>query len=174
MPGVMVSHADGLLSALTGASGAPTITLEPQAPKLGTLKVFDESQKQDTDGDGIPEYVEVGGFGSLPQTSGVYKPAQGQWSIHNTEVAGRIAYASWYSHGVVALDMSDPTSPALVGKFTPANSCARARAVGAVSSDGCFPLVWGVAVDRRRNLVYMSDLRSGLWIARPVGPAAAN
>jgi hypothetical protein len=30
----------------------------------------------------------------------------GAWSIHNTEVAGDHAYSSWYSHGVVALDLT--------------------------------------------------------------------
>ena len=70
---------------------------------------------------------------------------------------GDRAYASWYSHGIVALDVTDPTAPQLVGQFVPAGQP--------------FPDVWGVAVDPETGLVYASDIGSGLWIVRPTGDA---
>ena len=83
----------------------------------------------------------------------------GAWSIHNNEVAGDRSYASWYSNGIVALDLrplqaADPRNPVQVGRFIPPRD----------------PLIWGVAV--KRGLVYASDLNSGLWILRPTGEAA--
>ena len=74
------------------------------------------------------------------------------WSIHNTEVLGDRAYSSWYSHGIVAIDMSDPTSPKLVGQFAAPHA-----------------VTWGVAIDPETGLVYASDIAGGLWIVRPTG-----
>jgi hypothetical protein len=34
--------------------------------------------------------------------------------------------------------------------------------------------VWGVAVDPDTGVVYASDIRSGLWIVKPTGAAAAS
>ena len=172
IPGVMIAHNDGLVMALKNALGPQTLSLEPQAPRVGAIRIFDESVTTDSDGDGVPEYDQVGSFDSLPNVVGEPDPPAGQWSVHNTEVAGRVAFSSWYTHGVVAWDVSDVTSPTVLGRFVPPNSCARARSIDDVSSRGCFPLVWGLALDRERNLVYVSDMRSGLWIARPTGPAA--
>jgi hypothetical protein len=51
--------------------------------------------------------------------TGELNPPEGGWSIHNTEVLADRAYSSWYSHGIVALDVSHPTRPAKVGQFVP-------------------------------------------------------
>jgi hypothetical protein len=87
--------------------------------------------------------------------------------IHNTEVWGDHAYASWYSAGIIALDLGDPTDPQMVGQFVPKGSKKGANALGPGPS-----LVWGVAIDPDSGLVYASDVRSGLWIIRPIGDAA--
>jgi hypothetical protein len=71
---------------------------------------------------------------------------------------GARAHSSWYAHGLVALDISDPTAPALVGTFTP-------RLDGPAR-------MWGVAVDPARSLASGSDFETRLWIVRPTGPAA--
>jgi hypothetical protein len=57
-----------------------------------------------------------------------------------------------------ALDISGPTNPVLVGKFTP-------RVNGPAE-------MWGVALDTEGTLVFGSDIRTGLWILRPTGATA--
>ncbi|HEY8492135.1 MAG TPA: PA domain-containing protein, partial [Dehalococcoidia bacterium] len=43
---------------------------------------------------------------------------QGTWSVHNPEVRGTVVYASWYSDGVRAIDVSDPGRPREVAAWT--------------------------------------------------------
>lgn len=88
----------------------------------------------------------------------------GFYSVHNTEVArGRHAFSSWYSDGIVWWSLADPHAPRLRGQFVPPPT---------EDPSGVFPpvpLVWGVHLDRARNLVLASDINSGLWIVRPTG-----
>ncbi len=155
---VQMAAADGLADAVRAASGVVTLTLEPSSPEVGFLRIFDESLTTDQDGDGVIEFRQVGSFTGLPYVVGdLTPPGNGVWAIHNVEVLGDRAFASWYSHGIVALDMSDPTAPELVGQFVPRG---RPR-----------PEVWGVAVDPDTGLIYASDIKGGLWIVRPTGDA---
>jgi len=156
-----ISDGDELAQAIRNDGGAVTMTLEPTEPAVGFLRIFDESSASDDDGDGVVEFEQVGSFADLPHVIGDLTPPQGGvWSIHNTEVLGNRAYASWYSHGIVALDMSDPTAPQLAGQFVPEGH-PRAQ-------------VWGVAIDPNTGLIYTSDILSGLWIVRPTGDAAVT
>lgn len=156
-----VAAGDGLVQAIRDDGGPATITLRPTAPSVGYLRVFDESTATDADRDGVPEFEQVGSFTDLPHVVGDPKPPRrGIWTIHNTEVLGDRAYVSWYSHGIVALDMSDPAAPALAGQFVPEGD-PRAE-------------VWGVAIDPDSGLVYVSDIASGLWIVRPTGDAVPS
>lgn len=156
-----IADNDGLAQAIRDDGGSVTMTLEPAEPAVGFLRIFDESMTDDQDGDGVDEFEQVGVFDALPHVTGeLHPPRRGVWSIHNVEVLGDRAYASWYSHGIVALDMSDPTSPQLAGQFVPRGS----------PSAG----TWGVAVDPETGLVYASDIVSGLWIVRPTGDAVPS
>ncbi|MGZ8597765.1 MAG: LVIVD repeat-containing protein [Actinomycetota bacterium] len=155
---IQVNDTDGLVQAIRDDGGPATITMKPTEPAVGYLRIFDESMATDGDGDGVPEFEQVGTFTGLDHVVGdPSPPRRGVWSVHNTEVLGDRAYASWYSHGIVALDVTDPTAPQLVGQFVPAGQP--------------FPDVWGVAVDPETGLVYASDIGSGLWIVRPMGDA---
>ncbi len=104
-----------------------------------------------------------------PSCNGSASFPPGSWSIHNTEVLGGRAYSAWYSAGIVALDMTDPTDPHLVGQFVPKTSRRHANSLGTGPAE-----VWGVAVDPDTGIVYASDMRTGLWIVRPTGDAAAD
>jgi hypothetical protein len=90
----------------------------------------------------------------------------GFYSIHNTEVAGSKRsqlFSSWYTDGVVWWSIADRRDPVMKGQFVPPPT---------EDPTGTFPpvpLVWGVFVDRTRNLIYASDINSGLWILRPTG-----
>jgi hypothetical protein len=166
---VDISSLDDLAARMRTHAPPVQVTIEKSNPSWGFLRVHDESLATDDDEDGVEQYTQVGTFDALPHVSGEYPPEErlGAWSIHNVEVQGQRAYVSWYSHGIVALDMSDPTSPAFAGQFVPPSDNQRKRFLDRGPAQ-----VWGVAIDLSRNLVYASDMRTGLWIVRPTGPAA--
>lgn len=115
-------------------------TLQAQEPTWGYLRVYDASG------------TEVQSFDAVPNINDLSAAGTGFWSIHNTEVSGDTAYSSWYSNGIVALDLSDLPGPITkVGQFIP---------------PGDFPSVWGVAIGDD-GLIYASDESTGLWIIRP-------
>jgi hypothetical protein len=163
MPAVMISDIDELADRIRAglATGAVRLTLRPGRPSFGFLRVFNESTPADRDNDGVPEYRQVGRFSALPHVTGELFPPEGDWTIHNTEVLQDRAYSSWYSHGIVALDVSHPTRPAKVGQFVPPPP----------AGEPPVPLVWGVAIDPETGVIYASDIGSGLWIVRPTGRA---
>jgi len=164
---VQVSDIDGLADAIRGAGGTVDVTLDPGDPTWGYIRVFDESQASDVNSDGVLEYEQVGQFNDLPHTSGELFTPPGSWSVHNTEVNMDRAYSAWYSHGIVALDLTDPTAPELVGRFVPPTSKRFAGSLGHGPAE-----VWGVAIDPETDFVYASDMRTGLWIVEPTGDAA--
>jgi hypothetical protein len=150
-----------------GMVSAGAATLVAQTPSWGFLRVFDAATGR-----------QVAQFDDLPGVHALPAP-EGTWTIHNTEVLRKRAYSSWYSNGVVALDLRPldrprPADPRLVGQFVPP---AAAPAPGAEFL-GEVPQVWGVAVrarDRRghgnRPVIFASDMNSGLWIVEATGVA---
>ncbi len=135
-------------------------TLKALKPSWGFLRVFDAATgRQVAKFDGVPNVH------ALP-------PPEGAWSIHNTEVVGDRAYSSWYSNGIVALDLRPLNKPGvrnpkLVGQFVPPGAASASEFV----ADGV-AAVWGVAIRPSDNVIFASDMNSGLWIVRPTGPAA--
>jgi hypothetical protein len=136
-------------------------------PSWGFLRVFDAATGvQVSRYDDLPHVHRLGtGCLSLSGSTGCF-------SIHNTEVNGDRAYSSWYTNGVVALDLTPlagtpPSPPLLVGRFVPQG----APSPTPLFPDG-IPLVWGVFVRPSDGLVFASDMLGGLWILRPEGPAA--
>jgi hypothetical protein len=137
-------------------------TLEAQEPAWGYLRVFDANTGE-----------QVASFSDLPYVHKLTGPP-GDWSIHNNEIRGNRSYASWYAHGIVALDLSPlnantPGDPVMVGQFVPTGGDSETEFI----HDGV-PGVWGVFVRESDGLIFASDFTSGLWIVRPVGPAAAS
>ncbi|MGH2651627.1 MAG: hypothetical protein ACRDHK_10495, partial [Actinomycetota bacterium] len=167
MPIVQISDIDELADQIRAAAGPVTITLEPGEPTWGYIRIFDESSASDVNGDGIPEYEQVGQFNALPHTSGEMFTPPGVWSVHNTEINGTKAYSAWYTHGVVALDLTNPTAPVKVGQFVPPTTRRYNPFFGQDPA-----LVWGAVFDAETGVIYASEIRTGLWIVKPTGPAA--
>ena len=88
----------------------------------------------------------------------------GIYSIHDTVMSGSVAISSWYSDGVRIVDLSDPTRPTEVGSFVPPRSRDPVGYWVAPNGATAFPMVWGV--DVQDDLIYVSDMNSGLWIIR--------
>jgi len=151
--------ADGIRAGLAG--GAVTVTLIAEVPSWGYLRVFAETAAD--------EWTQVGSFTGAPHAYGEHPTPPGSWSIHNTEVNGNRAYSAWYSNGIVALNLDNPVAPVMVGQFVPDTSKRHANSLGTGPAE-----VWGVAIDPATGIVYASDMRTGLWIVQPTGPAAAT
>ncbi len=66
-------------------------------------------------------------------------------TVHDPKVRGNTLYLSYYSGGVLAVDITDPSKPKEIARYTPENSD-----------------VWGVFVDR--NYILASDIGSGLKV----------
>jgi hypothetical protein len=145
-----------------GMRAAGRATLHANTPSWGFLRVFDASTGE-----------QVAEFSALPHVSELPVPT-GDWSIHNTEVSGDRAYSSWYSHGIVALDLRpldrpEPGNPRLVGQFVPPGAASHTPILHSGVA-----IVWGVAIRQSDGLIFASDMNGGLWIVKPTGPAASH
>lgn len=90
----------------------------------------------------------------------------GFYSIHNTENAGSQTaqmFSSWYTDGIVWWSIENRRNPVMQGQFVPPPT------EDPTGSFPSVPLVWGVYADRSSNLIFASDINSGLWILRPTG-----
>jgi hypothetical protein len=88
----------------------------------------------------------------------------GDYTVHNTEVVrGNQAFSSWYSDGIVWWQIGKAGVTRMRGQFVPP---AAPDPFGVLPTA---PEVWGVYLDRQRDLILASDMNSGLWILRPVG-----
>jgi hypothetical protein len=159
IPVIQIAEIDDVASAIRATPGPDTMTITAQTPSWGYVRVFRETAGN--------EWQQVGRFTDAPHAFGEHPTPVGSWSVHNTEVLGNRAYSSWYSNGIVAINVSKPTNPRRVGQFVPDTSKRHANSLGVGPAE-----VWGVAIDPATGIVYASDMRTGLWIVRPTGPAA--
>ncbi len=99
----------------------------------------------------------------LPTTTRL-PPPHGFFSVHDSKVRGTRAYLSWYSEGVIVLDISQPANPKKIAQFVPPPTADPLGFWGplVLGSDRPFPFVWGVFV--HQGYVLASDINSGLWV----------
>lgn len=152
---------DGDLHSLVRAGDTLLVNSEDFSPVEcpGEFDGWGEVHLLDVAGLGTPTVV-----GSFSTPNSRSQRDDGFYSVHNTEVAKRTqAFSSWYSDGIVWWDFADPTHPVQRGAFVPP---------AAEDPTGTFPtvpIVWGVFLDRERDLVLASDINSGLWVLRAKG-----
>ncbi len=122
----------------------------------GYLRVYDYST--------LASPTQIGRY-RTPNSLGVRSPGAGDYVIHNPLLVGDTLYVSWYSDGVRILDVSDATDPDEIGYFVPpaTQNPVKPSQRGVLSQT---PQVWGVVYDEERDLIYASDMNSGLWIVR--------
>jgi hypothetical protein len=95
----------------------------------------------------------------------------GFYSVHNNVIVGDVEVVSWYSDGVRIVSLADPRRPREIGYFVPPPRRDPQGFWIAPNGNRSMPLVWGVAV--QGDLVYASDINSGLWIFRASGLPAS-
>jgi len=91
------------------------------------------------------------------------------YSAHNPTLTRNLALMSWHSGGVQAVDISDPVRPMQAGWFSPNPLPSVANEDPALSRGANKVVMWSypIVVD---GLVYVVDLRNGLYILRYTGP----
>jgi hypothetical protein len=121
---------------------------------FGYLRIYDYSD--------LATPVQIGTF-KTPNSSGPKDLNAGDYTIHNPLLVGTDVYASWYTDGIRVIDTSNPRAPTEVAHFVPpaANNPIQPSQRGVLTNT---TQVWGVAYDEARDLVYGSDMNSGLWI----------
>ena len=126
-----------------------------------------------------------------PQIVGEYKIAQDQqsfcgspaddpateqftsYSSHNPTVLPDVAFVDWHSGGVQAIDISNPVNPAQAGWFSPQPLDTVATEDPALSRGPNKVVMWSYPIIRN-GLIYVIDIRNGLYILRYTGPHASE
>ena len=108
--------------------------------------------------------VQIGEY-RTPNSTGTSDRAAGDYVIHNNFLVGTDVYSSWYTDGVRVIDTSDPTNPVEVAHFVPpaGQNTVKPSQRGTLANT---TQVWGVVVDEATDLIYASDMNTGLWILR--------
>lgn len=96
----------------------------------------------------------------LPRTT-MFPPATGDFTVHDPKVVGNTVYFSYYTEGVVAVDITRPQQPTMIAQWLPEPS---ADPFGLFFPGEKFASVWGVYPER--NYVLASDINNGLWVFR--------
>jgi hypothetical protein len=149
LPIVTVRAGDAATLKQAAAGGPLPITL-PSEKHSGGLRIWDISNLA------APRQLAVY---QTPDSAAFPPPDDGFYTVHNPEVAGNVAYLSWYSDGLRVLDISDPANPREIASYVPP---AAHNPFGVE-----FPnrtLVWGVHL--AGDLVLLSDINGGLYVLR--------
>lgn len=92
----------------------------------------------------------------------------GTYSVHNVMVESRgsrtYAYVSWYSDGMLVLDVTDPYAPVEVARYLDRSG----------PNDGLANDFWGVYKEPGRPFVYGSDRNGGLYVFKELGAGSAR
>jgi len=91
------------------------------------------------------------------------------YSSHNPTVLRNLALIAWHSGGLQAVDISDPGSPAQGGWFSPTPLASVATEDPALNGGPNKVTMWSYPIIRD-GLVYVIDIRNGLYILRYDGP----
>jgi hypothetical protein len=84
--------------------------------------------------------------------------------VHDPKIIGKRAYFSWYSLGVIVVDISNPRKPKFVAQFLPPTSRDPEKGFCPNSAPRC-TLTWGVYPTSQ--YVVAADMVGGLWVFRP-------
>lgn len=93
------------------------------------------------------------------------------YSSHNPTVLPYLAFVTWHSNGLQAIDLSDPLHPRVAGVFTPTPLAAVVTEDPALSTGENKVVAWSYPIIRN-GLIYFVDVRNGLYVVRYRGPHA--
>lgn len=96
---------------------------------------------------------------------------QSTYTAHNPTVTANLAIVSWHGAGLQAFDISDPVHPVQVGAFYPEPLPSVALEDPALK--GTPTVMWSYPIFHN-GLIYVVDIRNGLYVLRYNGPHAAE
>ncbi|MFC5381420.1 PA domain-containing protein [Aquipuribacter nitratireducens] len=168
LPGVFVGHSAGLLIAgvgsaadlVLGAAGE-TVTVAVEPNGWSGMRIWDYSNPANP--------VLASTFNTVCSADPVADGCdpRGTYSSHNVIVEGTKAYISWYSDGVLVLDVSDPYNPVEVARYHESGPEFEAR-------NGGIQDVWGIHKQARSPWIYASDRNGGLYVLKEYGAGSAK
>ena len=95
------------------------------------------------------------------------------YSAHNPTVTRNLAFVTWHSGGLQAIDISNPRKPAQAAGFVPTPEPVVLQEDPALSAGQDKVVMWSFPVIQD-GLIYVVDLRNGLYILEYKGPFASE
>lgn len=92
---------------------------------------------------------------------------RGTYSVHNVIVERDRAYFSWYSDGVLILDISDPYNPVEVARY-------HQEGPEFEAGNGGIQNFWGIYKEPNSPWIYASDRNGGLYVLKEYGVGTLN
>jgi hypothetical protein len=125
-----------------------------------------------------PRRPHIVGEYKLHQNTTAYTPVPGEnefnsYSSHNPTLTRNLALDAWHSGGLQAIDIEDPAHPAQAGWFSPAPLPAVATEDPALSAGPNKVVMWSFPIVRD-GLIYVIDIRNGLYVLRYTGARASE
>jgi len=109
-----------------------------------------------------------------PASCDAWNPPRTSYSAHNPTLTPHIAFSTWHSEGLEAVSLADPLHPAKVAQFTPKPLKTVTFEDPRLSSDPDTGrnekvVMWSYPIVKD-GLIYVVDLRNGLYVLRYRGP----
>jgi hypothetical protein len=95
------------------------------------------------------------------------------YSSHNPTLTRNVALDAWHSGGLQAIDIEDPGRPTQAGWFSPAPLASVALEDPALSRGPNKVVMWSFPIVRN-GLIYVVDIRNGLYVLDYAGPRATE
>lgn len=94
-------------------------------------------------------------------------------SAHNPTLTPNVAFVAWHSGGLQAISLDDPTEPTQLAQYMPTPLPAVVQEDPVLSSGADKVVMWSYPVIKD-GLIYVVDVRNGLYILRYQGPFEAE
>ena len=151
IPGMFISTAAG--DAFAASPTGNIVVIDPNVTTFnpwGFVRIWDYSDPTN------PVLASTFNTVNSLNDSGPPNP-DGTYSAHNVIVEGDRAYLSWYSDGVLVLDISDPYNPVQIARY-------HGEGPEFEAQNGGIQDVWGIYKEPGSPLIYASDRNGGLYL----------
>ena len=91
------------------------------------------------------------------------------YSAHNPTLTDHLAFITWHSGGLQAIDLTRPADPVQTAVFVPTPLATVVTEDPALSSGRDKVVTWSYPIIKK-GLIYMTDVRNGLYILKYKGP----
>ncbi len=95
------------------------------------------------------------------------------YSAHNPTITPEVGFITWHSAGLEAISLTDATAPKRLGKFKPSPLVTVGTEDPALSGGVDKVVMWSYPIISD-GLIYVVDVRNGLYVLRYTGEGAAD